>query len=118
VFSRNRSLMLRFGLCFFLHRIFLLLLLFTVSLLSTGFLFALLVNCIDAISVPVGVSLQDVNAFFLSMQLVALLLHLRTIRPLNGCSQSSLGRQSSSLMWQDPQTNRYSKHDGKCRGHD
>jgi hypothetical protein len=50
----SRSLVSRVCSCFFLHRVLLLLLLL-VSLLSTGFLFALWMSCLDASSVPVGV---------------------------------------------------------------
>jgi hypothetical protein len=50
----SRSLVSRFVLCLLLHRD-LLLLLFLVSLLSTVFLFALWMSCLEASSVPVGV---------------------------------------------------------------
>jgi hypothetical protein len=53
-FSMSRSLLSRFVLCFSFIGL-LLLLLHLVSLLSTWFLFALLMSCLDASSVPVGV---------------------------------------------------------------
>jgi len=53
-FSMSRSLVSRVVLCLFLHRAFALLLLL-VSLLSTGFLCALWMSCLEASSMPVEV---------------------------------------------------------------
>jgi hypothetical protein len=52
--SMSRSLVSRFVLCFFLHRAFALVVALA-SLLSTVFLFALWMSCLEASSVPVGV---------------------------------------------------------------
>src|SRR5271156_1599942 len=65
-FSMSRSLLSRFVFRFFL--IGLLLLLFTVSLLSTGFLFALWMSCLGASSVPVGVR-EESRCCYLSVGL-------------------------------------------------
>jgi hypothetical protein len=56
--------------CFFAFSFigFLLLLLFLVSLLSTGFLFALWMSCLDASSVPVGVR-EESRCCYLSVGL-------------------------------------------------
>jgi hypothetical protein len=63
----SRSLVSSVVLCFFLHRAFALLL-FLVSLLSTGFLFVLWMICLEASSVPVGVR-EESRCCYLSVGL-------------------------------------------------
>src|SRR6202043_2940836 len=67
-FSMSRSLVSRFCPWLFPFIGLLLLLLFLASLLSTGFLFALWMSCLDASSVPVGVR-EESRCCYLSVGL-------------------------------------------------